>query len=294
MKRTFKIMIWIAVIILLVFGSFILYITLADYKPEEIIMIEENNVSKPVSQDTFDIMNWNIGYAGLGADMDFFYDGGKKVRPTKETGRKYMDGIKEFLSNHQTDFLILQEVDLKAKRSHKMNEVAEIKTLLPDYQHAFATNYKVSFVPVPIYEPMGQVHGGMLNLSKQLPTEVVRYAYPLIASWPNRLFLLDRCFVLSKLPLKSGKDLVIINTHNSAYVYDVELREKELQIIKDKMLEEYNKGNFVVAGGDWNANPPGFKQAGDFNGHIFEVSKVVMRPDLLPDTWKWVFDATAR
>lgn len=295
MKKTLKIMIWIVVLIILLFGGFILYITFVDFKPAKIdyIVSNENNKSKPFDQDTFDIINWNIGYAGLGAEMDFFYDGGKKVRPLKELGRKYLDGIKSFMNNNHPDFWILQEVDVRAKRSHKMNEVAEIENLLTSYHHAFAINYKVPFVPVPIYEPMGHVKGGMLNLSKQPPDEVIRYAYPLIASWPDRLFLLDRCFVMSRFPLVNGKDLIIINTHNSAYVYDTELREKELLIIKDIMAEEYLKGNFVVTGGDWNANPPGFIPTDNFSGHLFEASKVKMNPNLFPADWKWAYDPSA-
>ena len=296
MKKALKIMIWIIALVILLFGSFILYITLVDYQPKKVekIFVSDEKIShSPIHQDTFDIISWNIGYAGLGAEMDFFYDGGKKVRPSKTLGRKYLDGIKSFMETQNPDFWILQEVDVKAKRSHKMNEVDEIEKLLTDYHHAFAINYKVPFVPVPVYEPMGQVKGGVLNLSKFTPAEVVRFAYPLIASWPNRLFLLDRCFILSRIPLDSGKELVIINTHNSAYVYDSVLRNKELQIIKNKMIDEFSKGNFVIAGGDWNANPPNFKSTNNFDGHLFEASQVKMNPELMPEEWHWTFDTAA-
>ena len=289
-------MIWIIVLIILFFGSFILYITLVDFQPDEVESIFENDETtrQPiVNQDTFEIISWNIGYAGLGAEMDFFYDGGKKVRPPKELGRKYLDEIKRFMKSQNPDFWILQEVDVKAKRSHEMNEVAEIENLLDQYQSAFSINYKVPFVPVPVYEPLGHVLGGMMNLSKPVSGEVIRYAYPLIAAWPNRLFLLDRCFILSRMPLASGNELVIINTHNSAYVYDSLLRNKEFQIIKDKMLTEFEKGNYVIAGGDWNANPPNFEPTNKFNGHLFEASQVKMNPDLFPGEWHWAFDPAA-
>lgn len=296
MKKFIKLMLYIIGIIVLLFVGFILYITLSDYRPDKIetlFSVDEVNQLSPVKQDTFELISWNIGYAGLGAEMDFFYDGGKKVRPTKEFARKYLDGIKNFIRSRDFDYWLFQEVDVNSKRSYGMNEVEEIEALFANYPNAFTINYKVPFVPVPVTEPMGKVKGGMMTLSRHTPSEVTRFAYPLIASWPNRLFLLDRCFILSRTKLASGKDLVVMNTHNSAYVYDSTLRDKEFQIIKDKMLEEFGKGNYVIAGGDWNANPIHFKPFGDYNGHVFVESEVKMNPVLMPDNWQWAFDATA-
>lgn len=294
MKFIFKLLLWIIIIFILAFGSFLIYISIVDFKPDKIELLYENEASNIVEKDTFSLMTWNIGYAGLGEEMDFFYDEGKQVRPSKELSRKYLDGIKSFITNHQNiDFWLFQEVDVEARRSHYKNEVEEIVTAMPRYNDIFTINYKVPFVPVPVYEPMGYVKGGMLTLSFNPPFLSERHAYPLIASWPNKLFLLDRCFILSRYKADNGKDLVILNTHNSAYVYDSVLRLKELQIIKDKMLEEYSKGNYVISGGDWNANPPYFKPADGFNGQKFEPSKVLMNPDLLPTDWKWAYDPSA-
>lgn len=293
MKAVGKILIGLIILLLVLFGLFLLYITLTDFKPKEVTVISNESIA-PLDIDTINLAVWNIGYAGLGAEMDFFYDDGKKVRPTKGQSRKYLDGAKAFIeSNQDIDFWLLQEVDVKARRSYHKNEVEEIESTIPSYYSSFAMNYNVPFVPVPIYEPMGFVQGGMLSLSKYNPSKAERYAYPLIASWPNKLFLLDRCFILTRYPLTNGNDLVVLNTHNSAYVYDSVLRLKELQIIKNKMLEEYAKGNFVVAGGDWNANPPGFEPAGSFNGQLFVPSVVKMNADLLPPDWKWAFDPSA-
>jgi len=285
---------WSIIILVLIFVGFILYITLSDYKPGNVISLtSEKSDAAALTRDTFELISWNIGYAGLGAEMDFFYDGGKKVRPTKELGRKYLNGIKKFVESKKVDFWLFQEVDVKSKRSHRMNEVEEINALLPDYFNTFTFNYKVPFVPVPVLEPMGRVKGGMMTTSRFSPVEVTRYAYPLIASWPNRLFLLDRCFILSRIKLASGKDLVVLNTHNSAYVYDSVLRDKEFQIIKDKMLEEYARGNYVVAGGDWNANPIHFTPTDNYSGHLFAKSEVKMNPVLFPDEWQWAYDAAS-
>ena len=57
---------------------FFLFLTIVEYRPkpiEDVPYTTGNEMlvrGKPVS-----IMSWNIGYAGLGKDEDFFMDGGK-------------------------------------------------------------------------------------------------------------------------------------------------------------------------------------------------------------------------
>ncbi len=297
MKRILKFMLWLLIILLLSLIFFVIYITLSDYKPPKQLDLttqESKESLEVIDHDTLDLIIWNIGYGGLGAEMDFFYDGGKKVRPERELSAKYFKGILSFLQDESPDFWLLQEVDVRSKRTFGVNQLQEIEKSLSPMHAVFAMNYKVPFVPVPISSPMGRVKAGLATLSDKQPVEATRYAYPLIASWPQRLFLLDRCFILTRYGLSfSSGDLVIMNTHNSAYVYDSALRARELEIIKSEMLNQYAAGHYVIAGGDWNANPPGFEPSGTFNGHRFEASRVHMDPNLLPDGWTWAYDPNA-
>lgn len=296
-KVFLKITGWILLTIFLLIAGFIVYITITDYQPEQVEVIVDRGAdyqAEELQQDTFSLMNWNIGYAGLGQEMDFFYDGGKGVRPIRDMANKHLINIIDFVvRNDSVDFWLLQEVDVKSKRSYYVNEVELLTNAKSGSNSVFAKNYSVPFVPVPISNPLGYVKSGLLMFSNFPIVESIRYAYPLIASWPDKLFLLDRCFILNRYPLDYGNDLVILNTHNSAYVYDSVLRVEELQIIKKVMLEEYGKGNYVIAGGDWNQNPPGYKPEGDYNNHKFFPSKVKMNPDFMPDGWQWAYDDTA-
>ena len=55
---------------------------LAEFRPapvEEVYRCQQPD-SLP---DTLTLVSWNIGYAGLGDNMDFFYDGGRRVRDTR-------------------------------------------------------------------------------------------------------------------------------------------------------------------------------------------------------------------
>ncbi len=297
MKKFLKIVGYIVLAAILIFVGFVAYISLTDYRPAKVInlMPKENKaIVEPLDKDTFNFMTWNIGYAGLGAEMDFFYDSGTRVRPTKKMVVKYLHGIEHFVSTHDSiDFWFIQEVDKHSHRSYYFDEVSAISAEKKGSHALFAKNYDCPFVPVPVYEPLGRVKSGLMTFTDYPFEEAVRYAYPLIAVWPNKLFLLDRCFILTRFPLANGKDLVIMNTHNSAYVYDSLQRVKELNILKNKMLEEYSKGNYVIAGGDWNANPPNFKPEGNYAGDRFVPTKVRMSPKTFPASWHWAYDASA-
>jgi endonuclease/exonuclease/phosphatase family metal-dependent hydrolase len=295
-KKLLKIIAWLLLTMFALFIGFMVYITLSDYQPKQIEIIVDNGSENEnlLKKDTISLINWNIGYGGLGSEMDFFYDGGKGVRASKDLSDSYFRNIVDFIvSNDTVDFWLLQEVDVCSKRSYKVNQIEEISEIKKERAGVFAMNYKCSFVPVPVYEPMGFVESGLLTLSIFPPENAVRYSYPLIASWPDKLFLLDRCFMLNRYSTRNGKDVVVINTHNSAYVYDSILRIEELLIIREVMLEEYAKGNYVIAGGDWNQNPPGYKPVDRYNGHKFTPSLVKMNDDFMPADWLWVFDESA-
>ncbi|MBE0650902.1 MAG: endonuclease/exonuclease/phosphatase family protein [Bacteroidales bacterium] len=297
MKKFLKTVGLIILAAAIIFGGFLAYITITDYRPAKIIDLMSGKKTltiQPIVKDTFNFMTWNIGYAGLGAGMDFFYDGGTKVRPTKKMVEQYLKGIEQFVSTHDSiDFWYIQEVDELSRRSYYFDEVKDISEAKKGSHAIFALNYDCPFVPVPMNNPMGEVKSGLMTFTNLPYTQATRYAYPLIAPWPDKLFLLDRCFILMRFPLENGKDLVIMNTHNSAYIYDSLLRVKELNVLKTKMLEEYNKGNYVIAGGDWNANPPDFKPEGNYDGNSFVPTKVQMSDKTFPSTWHWAVDATA-
>ena len=297
MKRLIKYIALIILFAVVVFGLFLSWITIVEYSPEKVEVLDKTDdlPVQPVKLDTLNLMSWNIGYGGLGSEMDFFYDNGTHVRSTKNMVREHVDNINKFVGDHDSiDFWFIQEIDINSKRSWEINEVDEMTKILAQNYHAvFAKNFDVPFIPVPVYDPLGHAKSGILSASKYPFAEAVRYAYPLIAPWPQRLFLLHRGYILLRFPLESGKDLVVINTHNTAYIYDSVLRMKEFNVLKDKMIEEYSKGNFVITGGDWNQNPPDFTPEGDFNGNKFVKAPLQLPNNIFPKEWTIAYDDKA-
>jgi exonuclease III len=128
-----------------------------------------------------------------------------------------------------------------------------------------------------------------MTISKYVPSKVIRYSFPGNYSWPVRLFFLDRCFLVNRYTLANEKELIVINTHNSAYD-DGSLRNKQMEYLKIFLKSEYEKGNYIIVGGDWNQCPPNFNTL--FNGDLmdFELKKDIPY-DFLPK-WTWAYDNT--
>lgn len=242
------------------------------------------------SQRDFTFFTWNTGYAGLGSDMDFFYDGGKAVMPGEEQSDCYFEGIKKQVkANDSIDFIFLQEIDVCAKRSWYKNEVDTLAAVLPTFSRVYATNYDCRFVPVPIHNPMGRVLGGLATFSQFKPDRAEVQYFDACFPWPKRMVFLKRCFVLLRFGLDNGRQLVVINTHNSAFDSTGELRRRELYMLDSAMQSEYRKGNYVVAGGDWNSNPRGFTSSSVISGDRVTRVEPPIDAGILPG-WQFAFD----
>jgi len=278
--------------IILCFGFFLLYMTFSAYRPAPVekLALKGNPNTPSLTKNELTFFSWNIGYGGLGSHMDFFYEGGTRVRPELDEFRHYFQGIRKTIHDHcGADFIYIQEADSLAKRSYATDEPEDIAKELPGYCYAYARNYDCSFVPVPVLHPMGNVISGIATYSGFRPDTVERIAFGSRFSWPKQLFLLQRCFLLLRFHLQGGRDLVVVNTHNSTFDQDGSLRKLELKKLNSILQQEYRKGNFVIAGGDWNNNPPGFSPSAITSGDKTKVIEPPVPPDFLKG-WKFVFD----
>lgn len=291
MKKFLKYFGILLLLLIVAFASFLGYMTFTDYNPKgvETLAVEGKGASIPDTSREFSFMIWNIGYAGLGAKSDFFFDGGKGVRMDEATSKSYLDGIVDYvLQSHETDFILLQEVDVDSRRSWHTNQVQRLAHVLPNTASSSAINYDSKFVPQPITNPYGQCKGGLLSISKYQPSLARRIALTPDADWPVGLFMLDRCLLEWRFPLAQGKELVVYNLHLSAYD-DGTVKQSQMDTLQHLLETEYAKGNYVVAGGDWNQSPPGYTSP------RVGVSAIVQMnvPESFPaQGWKWAFDTS--
>nr|WP_279233150.1 endonuclease/exonuclease/phosphatase family protein [Marinisporobacter balticus] len=295
MKKMIKIILLFGALGVFSFILFLAYMTITDYRPKEkeaIPLMIENNKDDWIKRNTpFSILTFNIGYCGLDKGQDFFKSGGKMSRSkSKEQTETNLKKIIQFLNKEKTSFICLQEVDIDASRSFHINQLKALKNALSMYSSTFALNYKVSWVPVPIADPMGSVYSGIVSMSKYKISESNRYQYPGKEKWPIQVFMLDRCFLESRIPVENGKELVLVNSHLSAYDKGGEIRKKQLAYLKEYITKEYNRGNYVIVGGDFNHVLPGtdpklFKTTEKWPEWLFHLPN-----DFTPDGFMWVAD----
>jgi endonuclease/exonuclease/phosphatase family metal-dependent hydrolase len=298
LKKILKAVLITIAVFVLGFIGLIVYAIATDYKPaEKVLIVQEANPSILKDSLTFSLLTWNIGYAGLDKDMDFFYDGGTKVITPEDKCLENISRIGDFLAKNDTiDFILLQEIDKDSKRSYHVDEFEKISGILSDYQPFFAKNYDVFFVPVPPSKPMGKVLSGIAVYSKFVPESSARYSLPGVYSFPTQLFQLDRCFMVNRYKVENGKELVLINTHNEAFDKGGFIRKIQMERLREFVLNEYKSGNYVITGGDWNQYPPEFRPlfSGNkvFTGQIGNFYLMGIESDYMPGDWKWIYDPT--
>jgi endonuclease/exonuclease/phosphatase family metal-dependent hydrolase len=296
LKRILKILLIVIVILVIGFVGLIIYAIASDYKPaEKEVIAKAEDPSVLEDSLSLTLLTWNIGYSGLDKDMDFFYDGGTKVITPEDKCLENLSEIEEFLKRNDTiDFILLQEVDRNSKRSYHIDQYENISGMLSGYNPFFAKNYDVFFVPTPPAKPMGKVVSGIATWSEFKPESSTRYSLPGDFGFPTQLFYLDRCFMVNRYKIENGKELVLINTHNEAFDEGGNIRKDQMETLKKFVLNEYNSGNYVIAGGDWNQYPPDFKPAfirnKAFTGQIDNFNLVGIESDYMPVDWKWIYD----
>jgi len=298
LKKILKAVLIIIAVLVLGFIGLILYAVISDYKPEEKELISQSDNPSVLDDSlTLSLLTWNIGYAGLDKDMDFFYDGGTKVITPEKNCLENISGISDFLLQNDTiDFILLQEVDRDSKRSYRIDQYEKIDSSLSDHKSFFAKNYDVFFVPTPLSKPMGKVVSGIATYSKYTPVSSIRYSLPGDFGFPTQLFYLDRCFMANRYKVENGTELVLINTHNEAFDEGGEIRKAQMESLKEFVMKEYNAGNYVIVGGDWNQYPPDFRPAFSankvFTGIVGNFNLTGIESDYMPGEWKWIYDQT--
>ena len=272
LKYTIAVILVFAAVVASYFGYMELkYYRIEDNVIEEIQGVAENQNPLKVGK-AYTTATYNIGFGAYTPDYTFFLDTGVMNDGTETVGTlskavskksviNCTEGDIELLKkgidvgktkSRQPDFMLLQEVDLAATRSHWVNQVEMITKAFPGYQSVFSTNFHSPYLMLPVNDPHGSVHAGLLTLSDHTVTSALRRSYPIDQSWPDKYADLDRCFLVTRIPVENGKEFVLVNSHMSAYDANGSSRARQIKLLNEFLSDEYSKGNYVIVGGDWN------------------------------------------
>ncbi len=227
--------------------------------------------------DTYSISTYNIGFGAYDREFSFFMDQGLTLdgeviqgeygkAVSKDNVLKNTNGSISILEYLNSDFMLLQEVDTNSSRSYKVNQSKLIEEHFENYASTFSSNFHSGYLPYPLHDMHGVVNSGIQTLSKYKINNSTRVELPVTTAFIDKFFDLDRCLNITRYNIESTeKELVIINCHLSAYDEGGVYRALQVELLTNLLKEEYNKGNYVIAGGDFNheianSNFPTIKQ----------------------------------
>lgn len=248
MKKPLKIILIILAVIVGLIAALLIWLTATqlNVKTETAVVTHgENSTAAFAPGDSVSILTWNVGYAGLGEESDFFMDGGKQVRaPSKAVVEKNIDGIVSTVKELDADFTFLQEIEA---------------------------------------DPSTRSYG---------IEEAERIALPSPFKWPVSVANLKRCLMPVYIDLEgTDAQLVLVNLHLEAYD-DGEGKAAQTAALKSFLEQEYAKGNYVIAGGDFNQTfPGGLDKYPIKNDELWTPG--TLDDSMLPDGWRFAYDTSA-
>ena len=277
----------LVLLVVLVAGGLVGYLSVTEYLPAQIEQAERADILAPeYAGQPLRIVTFNTGYAGLGREADFLMDGGQGVNPeSRELVEKNMSGIQQLLEQLNGDVYFLQEVDRDSGRTWNTDQWVRYSSTLSGYESCYAPKYICGFVPYPVTDPIGAVSSGIATYSRYHMVDALRQSLPVPFSWPIRTANLKRCLLTSRMPIAgTDRELVLVYLHLEAYV-DGAGKEALTRLLLELLNEESAKGNYVIAGGDFNQVFPGARH------EVKPTSQWVPgNLDPLPGDWTYTFD----
>ena len=256
MRKAIKIILIILIAAVLAVGAYVAYVFISYHRIEDNQPAAVDN-SKAASEslktgEDLTITTWNIGFGAYVQDYSFFMDGGEESRAkSEELLLKNLDDINATIEKCNSDLYILQEVDIGGTRTWHVDESKIIRDNFADMSYSFAQNYDSPYLFYPITSPHGANKSGIVTLSRAKITDSLRRSFPVQDGF-KKILDLDRCFNVTRIPADNGRELVLINAHLSAYTTDPTVNVRQLEMIYTTMQDEYEAGNYVICGGDFN------------------------------------------
>ena len=263
MKKILKRIMIIVLIIIVILGAYAAYVFGTYYRLPDKLTLEvkrsgentyfENELTVSPGKAYF-IMTYNIGFGAYRKDYSFFMDGGKSSwAKDEESLMAAICGMGEIINDANPDFVLLQEVDIDGTRSYHINELDLLNQMVKGYYYDFAQDYDSPFLFFPPWEPHGANQSVIVTYSRAEISEGMRRSLPISESF-SKLVDLDRCYSISRIPTENGVSLCLYNVHTSAYGGSDEIRQAQLDMLYEDMKADYDKGNYVICGGDFNHN----------------------------------------
>lgn len=265
-KITATVLLSLIAAVVLAAACYVIYVVAEYDRIEDNLELEVEGTALYSALETgnvYSVVTYNVGFGAYTPDYSFFMDSGVMSDGTEVYGKygKAIDkdhvlyainGASGVLKAQNADFYFVQEVDTDGDRSYNVNEYEMLTAALGNgYQHSFAVNFHSAFLMYPLNDFHGKNTAGIATYSRYAISGSVRRSYPVDDGFA-KFFDLDRCFQVNRIAVEGGRELVLINSHMSAYDEGGTIREAQLKLLNSVISEEYAAGNYVIVGGDFN------------------------------------------
>jgi len=255
MKKLLKLILCLVLVVLIAAGGYLAYVFIAYHRLPDNIALEVSGTSEAILTESqpYRIATYNVGFGAYSADFSFFMDGGIYSRAySAKAAEANILGAADAVLSLDADIYLFQEADTEGTRAYDTNQYDILTNALPrDFSNVFAQNYDSPYLFYPFNSPIGANRSGIITYSAFPISSAVRRSLP-VEKGVMKLLDLDRCYSVSRIPVSSGKELVVFNVHLSAYTSDGTIADEQLEMLFEDMTAEYAAGNYVIAGGDFN------------------------------------------
>ena len=293
--RWIKVLSVFVIAIALLFTGALAYLTITDsgFEGSVPLSVTNNQVAQIPIGETISMTTLNIGYGDMGKDQVSYFEGGKWNGPSdREDILENLDSLVLGLDSTDSEIFFLQDVDLDSERSSGIDQSEYFRINYPHFGSVFGVNHEAKYIPIPILKPIGKVSGGLMTMSRYNTSKAERHSLFNRDSWPLKLFQMDRCFVETRHPVRNGGELVLVNLQLSPYDVKEITREMQLRELNSFMSEEYAKGNYVVAGGDWSHSLPGTDPQVFDSEELWPNWLKDLPSSFVPEGFSWAVDRT--
>ena len=226
----------------------------------------------PETPETLVVMDWNVKFGG--GRLDFFFDCfGDRVLMSREEVIPHLDRLAAQIRSVNPDIVLLQEVDVNAKRSAFIDQVQWLLDRTELNYGVYASQWRADFIPS---DGIGAMDSGNAILSRWPLTDEERTPLALRTdqSALTRYFYLRRNVLHARVELPEVPNLRVVNVHTDAYGED---GTKRLHIEGfESVMDTYDaEGALLVGGGDLNTLPPDSQQLFDFDDSICEDEEFI-------------------
>lgn len=239
----------------------------------------------PEAGNLISVTTWNIGYGALGADADFLSDGGSSVRAlSRDDIQDAAIEIGRNVGAFGSQFILLQELSDAGYITRTVPVRAEIEKNLTAYSTIYWEDLGLSEL-----SPWRVSHGmGVYGLRDISASQA--YALP---QEPGTILLdIKRYYaaIVTEGPIRnSDHKWILLNVHLSAFDDGGDIRRAQIKALFDFAVDQFNAGNHVVIGGDWNMRIADTDFAHTTSpDDLFWIHD--FPPELLPAGWKFGVD----